>query len=143
MHGLVQCDKVFVATSSDKGVGAFAACAISEGEIVERSIVRRLPATFDGNASPYVFTWSEDRTVGPSARGAPPSTTPLRPRTRRCAETSKTTPSRSLRCTQSRRAKSSRTFTRAYSGEAVSPICADLLGSGGPAPMLASQSWER
>ena len=63
MHGLVQCDKGFVATSSDKGVGAFAACAISEGEIVERGIVRRLPATFDGNASPYVFTWSEDRTV--------------------------------------------------------------------------------
>ncbi len=75
MHGLVQCDKVFVATSSDKGVGACAACAISEGEIVERGIVRRRPATFDGNASPYVFTWSEDRTVGPSARGAPPSTT--------------------------------------------------------------------
>ena len=39
MHGLVQCDKVFVATSGDKGVGAFAACAISEGEIVERGIV--------------------------------------------------------------------------------------------------------
>ena len=62
MHGLVQCAKVFVATSSDKGVGAFAACNMSEGEIVERGIVRRLPATFDGNASPYVFTWSEDRT---------------------------------------------------------------------------------
>ena len=63
MHGLVQCAKVFVATSSDKGVGAFAACDISEGENVERGIVRRLPANFDGNASPYVFTWSEDRTV--------------------------------------------------------------------------------
>ena len=63
MHGLVQCTKVFVATSSDKGAGAFAACDMSEGEVVERGIVRRLPATFDGNASPYVFTWSEDRTV--------------------------------------------------------------------------------
>ena len=143
MHGLVQCAKVFVATSSDKGVGAFAACDMSEGEIVERGIVRRLPATFDGNASPYVFTWSEDRTVWAIGSGAPPSTTPLRPRTRRCAETSKTTLLRSPHCSPSRRAKSSRTFTRAYSGEAVSPICADLLGSGGTAPMLASQSWER
>ena len=38
MHGLVQCAKVFVATSSDKGVGAFAACNMSEGEIVERGM---------------------------------------------------------------------------------------------------------
>ena len=60
MHGLVQCAKVFVATSSDKGAGAFAARDMSEGEVVERGIVRRLPATFDGNASPYVFSWSED-----------------------------------------------------------------------------------
>ena len=63
MHGLVQCAKVFIATSRDKGAGAFAACDMSEGEVVERGIVRRLPATFDGNASPYVFSWSEDRTV--------------------------------------------------------------------------------
>ena len=63
MNGLVQCGKVFVAESSDKGVGAFAACAIREGEVVERGIVRRLPPSFDGNSSPYVFTWSEDRTV--------------------------------------------------------------------------------
>ena len=63
MDGLVQCGKVFVAESSNKGVGAFAACAIREGEVVERGIVRRLPSTFDGNSSPYVFTWSEDRTV--------------------------------------------------------------------------------
>ena len=63
MNGLVQCGKVFVAESSDKGVGAFAACAIREGEVVERGIVRRLPSAFDGNSSPYVFTWSEDRTV--------------------------------------------------------------------------------
>ncbi len=47
MHGLVQCAKVFVATSSDKGVGVFAACDMNEGEIVERGIVRRLPATFE------------------------------------------------------------------------------------------------
>ena len=47
MHGLVQCAKVFVATLSDKGVGVFAACDMNEGEIVERGIVRRLPATFE------------------------------------------------------------------------------------------------
>ncbi len=63
MHGLVQCDKVFVMTSHDMGVGAFAACDISDGEIVEIGIVRRLPTNFDGDASPYVFTWSNDRTV--------------------------------------------------------------------------------
>ena len=63
MDGLVQCGKILGAESSNKGVGAFAACAIREGEVVERGIVRRLPSTFDGNSSPYVFTWSEDRTV--------------------------------------------------------------------------------
>ena len=30
---------------------------------MEHGIVRRLPAGFDGNESPFVFTWSEDRTV--------------------------------------------------------------------------------
>ena len=63
MRGLVQCDNVFVATSEDKGVGVFAANDISAGQIVERGIVRRLPTGFDGNTSPYVFTWSDDRTV--------------------------------------------------------------------------------
>ena len=63
MRGLVQCDNVFVATSADKGVGVFAANDISAGQIVERGIVRRLPTGFDGNTSPYVFTWSDDRTV--------------------------------------------------------------------------------
>ena len=63
MRGLVQCDNVFVATSTDKGVGVFAANDISAGQIVERGIVRRLPTGFDGNTSPYVFTWSDDRTV--------------------------------------------------------------------------------
>ena len=63
MRGLVQCDNVFVAKSADKGVGVFAANDISAGQIVERGIVRRLPTGFDGNTSPYVFTWSDDRTV--------------------------------------------------------------------------------
>ena len=63
MRGLVQCNNVFVATSADKGVGVFAANDISDGQLVERGIVRRLPTGFDGNTSPYVFTWSDDRTV--------------------------------------------------------------------------------
>ena len=41
MNGLVQCGKVFVAESSDKGVGAFAACAIRKGEVVSYISVYR------------------------------------------------------------------------------------------------------
>lgn len=63
MKGLVQCDKVCVEASPRGGVGAFAAVPIRAGEVVERGIVRRLPEGFDGNRSPYVFTWSEDRSV--------------------------------------------------------------------------------
>jgi hypothetical protein len=63
MRGLVECERVYVDASQYGGVGAFAACDFEEGELVERGIVRRLPAAFDGNESPYVFTWSEDRTV--------------------------------------------------------------------------------
>ncbi len=62
MRGQVDCSKVYVDQSSH-GSGVFAACEIAAGETVERGIIRRLPASFDGNASPYVFTWSEDRTV--------------------------------------------------------------------------------
>jgi len=63
MQGRVRCEKVYVDDASIGGVGAFAACDIAAGEEVERGIVRRLPRGFDGNESPYVFTWSEDRTV--------------------------------------------------------------------------------
>ncbi len=63
MRGMVDCDKVFVDASPRGGAGAYAACAIAAGDVVEAGIVRRLPADFDGNTSPYVFTWSEDRTV--------------------------------------------------------------------------------
>jgi len=62
MQGYVDCSKVYVDDSTD-GVGVFAACDIATGEIVERGIVRRLPESFDGNNSPYVFTWSDDRTI--------------------------------------------------------------------------------
>jgi SET domain-containing protein len=63
MQGLVDCSKVYVAESERGGAGAFAAVAIEAGALVERGIVRRLPAGFDGNQSPYVFTWSPDRSV--------------------------------------------------------------------------------
>ncbi len=63
MRGLIDCSKVFVDHCEHAGAGAFAATDISEGELVERGIVRRLPETFDGHVSPHVFTWSDDRTV--------------------------------------------------------------------------------
>ena len=83
MNGLVQCGKVFVAESSDKGVGAFAACAIREGEVVERGIVRRLPSTFDGNSSPTFLLGVRIARYGLSAQGALPFTTALRRPTQR------------------------------------------------------------
>ncbi len=61
MRGHVDCSKVYVDHSSH-GDGVFAAVDIAAGEIVERGIVRRLPASFDGHDSPHVFTWSDDRT---------------------------------------------------------------------------------
>jgi len=33
----------------------------STGELVEKGIMRRLPDGFDGNACPYIFTWSAER----------------------------------------------------------------------------------
>ena len=55
--------QILAAKSSNKGVGAFAACPVSRIEIIKSDIIRRLPSSFDGNSSPYVFAWGEDRTV--------------------------------------------------------------------------------
>eukprot|EP00009_Paramoeba_aestuarina_P008368 CAMPEP_0201509428 /NCGR_PEP_ID=MMETSP0161_2-20130828/2488_1 /ASSEMBLY_ACC=CAM_ASM_000251 /TAXON_ID=180227 /ORGANISM="Neoparamoeba aestuarina, Strain SoJaBio B1-5/56/2" /LENGTH=143 /DNA_ID=CAMNT_0047904375 /DNA_START=89 /DNA_END=523 /DNA_ORIENTATION=+ len=60
------CHKVYVtkstfSTEDNQFDGAFAAVAIKKGELIERGIMRRLPDSFDGNTSPYVFTWSEER----------------------------------------------------------------------------------
>ncbi len=63
MPGLIDCSKVYVDTAADAGAGVFAAIPLRAGEVVEHGIVRRLPGGFDGNASPYVFTWSADRSV--------------------------------------------------------------------------------
>ena len=63
MRGWIDCSKVYVEAAPTGGAGAFAACAIRKGEVVERGIVRRLPSSFDGDECPYVLTWSDDRTV--------------------------------------------------------------------------------
>ena len=62
MRGQVDCSKVYV-DKSPHGAGVFAGCDFASGDIVEQGIVRRLPEGFDGDNSPYVFTWSDDRTV--------------------------------------------------------------------------------
>ncbi|CAE7429962.1 CAPN3 [Symbiodinium sp. CCMP2592] len=64
---LVDCSKVYVKADSFGGAGSYAAIPIRKGELVERGIVRRLPV--DGNHCPYVFTWSEDKTVWASGSG--------------------------------------------------------------------------
>jgi hypothetical protein len=50
----VDCTRVYV-KKTKYGDGAFAACDIKKGELVESGIVRRIPV--DGNKSEYVFTW--------------------------------------------------------------------------------------
>ena len=57
--GLVDCSKVTVKPDAFGGAGAYAACAIGKGEVIERGIVRVL-TNVDGNENPYVFTWSDD-----------------------------------------------------------------------------------
>jgi len=64
---LIDCSKVQARPDAYGGVGAFAAVPIKKGELVERGVVRIVPA--DGNICPYVFTWSEDRSVWASGSG--------------------------------------------------------------------------
>ncbi|CAE7530650.1 PEAMT [Symbiodinium natans] len=66
-ESLVDCSKVEVRPDGHGGAGVFAAVPLRRGELVERGIVRRLPV--DGNTNPYVFTWSEDRSVWASGSG--------------------------------------------------------------------------
>lgn len=63
----MDCSKVLVKPSPLGGEGAFAAVDIKKGELVEYGVVRRLP--LDGHDSPFVFTWSDDRTVWATAGG--------------------------------------------------------------------------
>ena len=68
MKSWVDCSKVYVAASMG-GAGAFAAGDIAKDETIEHGIVRRLPASFDGNDWPFAFTWSDDRTVWATGSG--------------------------------------------------------------------------
>jgi len=63
----MDCSKVLVKPDTYGGDGAFATVDIKKGELVEYGLMRRLP--LDGNQSPYVFTWSDDRTVWATAGG--------------------------------------------------------------------------
>ena len=61
----VYCSNVYVDTSTfsteeNKFDGAFAKIDFKEGDIVEWGVVRVLPEGFDGNESPFVFTWSDE-----------------------------------------------------------------------------------
>ena len=57
VSSLVNCSRVEVHADAHGGAGAFAACDIRKGEVVESGIVRVL-TNVDGNENPYVFTWS-------------------------------------------------------------------------------------
>lgn len=64
-YNKVQCSNVYVkesnfSTDNNYFDGAFSNKFLKKGEIVEIGIVRVLPESFDGNSSPYVFTWSDE-----------------------------------------------------------------------------------
>ena len=49
------------------GLGAFANQNIKRDDLIEKGVVRRIDS--DGHKSPYLFSWSEDRTVWAFASG--------------------------------------------------------------------------
>ena len=57
----IDCSNVYVSNIPNKGLGVFAKKNFSKNELIEKGVVRRIK--FDGNQSPYLFTWSEDKTV--------------------------------------------------------------------------------
>eukprot|EP00602_Paraphysomonas_sp_CaronLab_P004225 CAMPEP_0185026864 /NCGR_PEP_ID=MMETSP1103-20130426/11414_1 /TAXON_ID=36769 /ORGANISM="Paraphysomonas bandaiensis, Strain Caron Lab Isolate" /LENGTH=142 /DNA_ID=CAMNT_0027560595 /DNA_START=59 /DNA_END=487 /DNA_ORIENTATION=- len=65
----MDCSKVYVKQSPLGGDGAFAAVALKAGELVEFGMARRL-TNVNGHENPYIFTWSEDRTVWAFCSGA-------------------------------------------------------------------------
>jgi len=68
MSQLIDCSKVHVKnTGSEKGMCAFVNQDIKEGEVVEYGLMRRVDT--DGNKNPYLFTWSDDKTVWAFASG--------------------------------------------------------------------------
>eukprot|EP00312_Isochrysidales_sp_CCMP1244_P036832 CAMPEP_0202747486 /NCGR_PEP_ID=MMETSP1388-20130828/9023_1 /ASSEMBLY_ACC=CAM_ASM_000864 /TAXON_ID=37098 /ORGANISM="Isochrysis sp, Strain CCMP1244" /LENGTH=127 /DNA_ID=CAMNT_0049414837 /DNA_START=60 /DNA_END=443 /DNA_ORIENTATION=- len=56
---MIDCSKVHVRPDRHGGLGAFAACNIASGEVVEKGVARVL-TNVDGNENPYVFTWSDE-----------------------------------------------------------------------------------
>jgi hypothetical protein len=65
---LIHCANVYVKhTGTSKGLGAFASRPIKKGSLVEMGIMRRVDT--NGHMNPYLFTWSEDRTVWAYASG--------------------------------------------------------------------------
>ena len=60
-HTEIECSKIAVRKALNKGLGAFAVCDITKNDLVEKGIVRRID--YDGNCSPHLFSWSEDRTI--------------------------------------------------------------------------------
>merc|ERR1712107_426022 len=65
----MDCSKVLVKPDTYGGNGAFAVVDIKKGELVEYGLMRRVPV--DGNECPYVFTWSDDRTICQSPEDVP------------------------------------------------------------------------
>lgn len=57
----VDCSNVYVTSIKDKGLGVFARKKILKNELIEKGVMRRIE--FDGNKSPYLFTWSNDKKV--------------------------------------------------------------------------------
>ena len=61
MSILIDCSKVIVKNTNTMGLGVFANQNIKRDDLIEKGVVRRIDT--DGHKSPYLFTWSEDRTV--------------------------------------------------------------------------------
>ena len=61
MDSLIECSKVIVKKTDTKGLGAFASITILNGELVEKGVIRRID--IDGNHNPYIFTWSDDKSI--------------------------------------------------------------------------------
>ena len=61
IHTEIDCSKVAVRKTLNKGFGAFTLCDIKQNDLIEKGVVRRI--NYDGNCSPYLFSWSEDRTI--------------------------------------------------------------------------------
>jgi SET domain-containing protein len=65
---LIDCSKVVAKdTNSEKGIAVYANKDIKQGELVEYGLMRRVDT--DGNKNPYLFTWSDDRTIWAYASG--------------------------------------------------------------------------